>query len=277
MIALPSALLLRAIIGGVLAGALCSLVGVFAVRLRMSSIGFCMSHSAFAGAALGTLLALDPLLMAMSAALATAALLGPVSDKARLPANVIAGIMFPMTMALAFVFLMLLPGPVVGLAALSLLWGSVLTVSPTDVILLAVLMALATSFTVLFWKELNAVLFHPRMAEADGINSRAYMNAIIFMLGAVVALSLKLVGGLLVYALVMNSASTALQLSYDMRKVFLISPLVGVMAFLGGFGLSMWLDLPVGSSIVLVSSLIFASSVALSPKRKRGEGGGRER
>ena len=270
MIALPSTLLLRAIAGGVLAGALCSLVGVFAVRLRMSSIGFCMSHSAFAGAALGVLLALDPLLMAMLAALATAALLGPISEKARLPANVIAGVMFPMTMALAFIFLMLLPGPVIGLTVLSLLWGSVLTVSPSDVAFLAILLALTTSFLVLFWKELNAVLFDPRLAEADGVNSRAYMNAIIFLLGGVVALSLKLVGGLLVYALVVNSASTALQLSYDMKKIFLLSPFIGMLAFLSGFGLSLWLDLPVGSSIVLTSSIMLATSIALSPKRKRG-------
>jgi len=269
VIILPSALLLRAVLGGVLAGALCSLVGVFAVRLRMSSIGFCMSHAAFAGAALGTLLALDPLLTAIAAAIATAALLGPISDKARLPADVIAGILFPITMALAFIFLMLLPGPVVGLKALSLLWGSILTVSPLDVALLAILLALSASFTVLFWKELNAVLFDPKMAEADGINARAYINAILFLLGAVVALSLKLVGGLLVYALVMNSASTALQLSYDMKKIFLLSPLIGISAFLGGFGLSLWFDLPVGSSIVIASSLMFAFSVAFSPKRKR--------
>jgi len=133
-----------------------------------------------------------------------------------------------------------------------------------------VLMAITLSFLALFWKEVNAVLFDPRMAEADGINSRAYMNACLFLLGAVVALSLKLVGGLLVYALIMNSASTALQLSYDMKKVFLISPLVGVLAFLSGFALSMTLDWPIGSSIVVASSLLLAFSIAFSPKRRRG-------
>ena len=90
------------------------------------------------------------------------------------------------------------------------------------------------------------------------------------LLGGVVALSLKLVGGLLVYAFVVNSASTALQLSYDMKKIFLLSPFIGMLAFLSGFGLSLWLDLPVGSSIVLTSSIMLATSIALSPKRKRG-------
>ena len=270
MISLPSWIVLRALAGGLLAGTLCSILGVFAVRLRMSSIGFCMSHAAFAGAALGTLLSLDPLAMAIGFSLATAALLGPVADKAHLPANVIAGIMFPITMALAFIFIALMPGPVIGLATLSLLWGSVLTVSQMDIALLTTLLALTLVFILAFWKELLTVLFDPRMAEADGVNSRAYTYAILFLLGAVVALSLKLVGGLLVYALVMNSASTALQLSYDMKKVFVLSPLVGMVAFLAGFSLSLALDWPIGSSIVISSSLFFAGSVVLSPKRRRG-------
>ena len=96
------------------------------------------------------------------------------------------------------------------------------------------------------------------------------MNAMLFLLGAVVALSLKLVGGLLVYALIMNSASTALQLSYDMKKVFFLSPAVGMTSFLAGFALSTALDWPIGSSIVVASSLFLAFAIAFSPKRKRG-------
>jgi len=270
MLALPPALILKALIGGALAGGLCSLLGVFAVRLRMSSMGFCMSHAAFAGAALGLLLSLDPLAMAMTCSLLTAAILGPLADKAKLPADVVAGIVFPITMALAFIFLALLPGPVIGLTALSLLWGSILTLTTLDIVCLTLLTALTVAFICLFWKEVLAVLFDPRMAEADGINAKGYVYAMLFLLGAVVALSLKLVGGLLVYALVMNSASTALQASYDMKKVFLLSPLVGSSACVAGFLLSLWLDLPVGSSIVLVSSLMFAFSIIFSPKRRRG-------
>ena len=270
MLALPSGLILKALIGGALAGALCSLLGVFAVRLRMSSIGFCMSHAAFAGAAFGLLISLDPLVMALVCSLLTATVLGPLADKAKLPADVVAGIVFPITMALAFVFLALLPGPVIGLTALSLLWGSILTLTTLDIVYLSLLMAMTVAFICLFWKELISVLFDPKMAEADGVNARGYIYAMLFLLGAVVALSLKLVGGLLVYALVMNSASTALQISYDMKKVFIISPLVGASACVAGFLLSLWLDFPVGSSIVLVSSLVFAFSVLFSPKRKRG-------
>ena len=270
MLALPSGLILKALVGGALAGALCSLLGVFAVRLRMSSIGFCMSHAAFAGAALGLLLSLDPLAIAMACSLLTAAVLGPLADKARLPADVVAGIVFPITMALAFVFLALLPGPVIGLTALSLLWGSILTLTTLDIVYLSFLMAATAAFICLFWKELLSVLFDPKMAEADGVNAKGYIYAMLFLLGAVVALSLKLVGGLLVYALVMNSASTALQISYDMKRVFALSPLIGASTCVMGFLLSLWLDLPVGSSIVLISSLVFAFSVLFSPKRRRG-------
>jgi ABC-type Mn2+/Zn2+ transport system permease subunit len=85
----------------------------------------------------------------------------------------------------------------------------------------------------------------------------------------ITTLSLKLVGGLLIYALLFNPASTALQFLEDMRKIIIASPLIGVATNLLGLIASLNLDLPVGSCIVLVSTIVFAVSVIISPKRKR--------
>jgi ABC-type Mn2+/Zn2+ transport system permease subunit len=138
------------------------------------------------------------------------------------------------------------------------------------------LCAVTLSIIYFVWKELFAIMYNRKMAEADGINTKIFIYLIILLSGVVITLSLKLVGGLLIYALLFNPASTALQFLDDMRKVVLASPVIGVSTNLLGLATSLILDLPVGSCIVLVSTIVFALSVAASPKRRRsllGEGG----
>ena len=84
MIPLPIQIVITAIIASILAGVTCSLIGVFVVQMRLSSIGFCMSHAAFAGAAFGLLISIDPLITALAFASIIALILGPLSEKARL-------------------------------------------------------------------------------------------------------------------------------------------------------------------------------------------------
>jgi ABC-type Mn2+/Zn2+ transport system permease subunit len=89
--------------------------------------------------------------------------------------------------------------------------------------------------------------------------------------GVVITFSLKLVGGLLIYALIFNPASTVLQFSENMRKVVVASPLVGMATTVAGLFVSLFFDLPVGSCIVIVSTIVFGIALLLSPKRRRKE------
>ncbi|MEM2904717.1 MAG: metal ABC transporter permease [Candidatus Bathyarchaeia archaeon] len=271
MIWLESTIMLRAFVGCVLAGLLTGLVGVFVVRMKLSSIGYCMSHGAFAGAALGVAAALDPLMTALLFASTTALFIGPVADKARLHADVITSIMFPLNMALAFIFLTF--SPEVGLKSdvANVLWGSVLSITNNDAVYLSALCAATVALLYLFWKELFAIMFDRKMAEADGISTKPFVYFIIFLAGLVVTLSLKLVGGLLIFALLFNPASSALQFLDDMRTIVLASPIIGASTCVAGLVLSLTVNLPIGSSIVILSSAVFAVAVIFSPKRRRGE------
>lgn len=272
MIWLESIIMQRALAGCILAGLLASIIGVFVVKMKISAIGYCMSHSAFAGAALGVALALDPLMTALLFAAFTALLIGPFAEKARLHADIITGILFPLNMALAFIFITL--SPEVGLKSDvgSILWGSIFAITNYDMVYLVSLCSVTLALIFLFWKELFAIMFDRRMAEADGINTKPLVFFIIFLAGMVITLSLKLVGGLLVFALIFNPASSALQFSHNMRKIMVLSPIIGIGSSIGGLFLSLILDLPIGSCIALISTLIFAFAVLISPKRKRGGG-----
>jgi len=271
MIWLELAIIQRALIGCVLTGFLTGLIGVFVVRMRLSSIGYSMSHGAFAGAALGVAISSNPLLTSFLFSAVTALLIGPVADKARLSQDTITSIAFPLNMSLAFIFLTL--SPQVGLSSevASVLWGSVISMSNKDILFMAILCTATPTLIGFFWKELFAIMFDRRLAEADGINTRPFVYFIIFLIGIVITFSLKLVGGLLIFALLFNTASTVLQFLQEMRKIIIVSPIVGAITCVSGLITSLAFDIPVGSCIVLVSTLIFAMSVLLSPKRKRRE------
>ena len=269
MIWLEFAVIQRALIACILAGFLMGLIGVFVVRMRLSAIGYSMSHGAFAGAALGVATATNPLATGLLFASATAFMIGPIADKARLHADTVTSIVFPLNMALAFVFLTLTPEIGLSSQVANVLWGSLISITNSDIVYMFTLCAVALSIIYFIWKELFSIMFNRKLAEADGINTKVFVYLIILLSGVVTTLSLKLVGGLLVYALLFNPASSALQFLEDMRKVIVVSPIIGVATNLLGLIASLYLDLPVGSCIVLVSTLVFALSVAASPKRRR--------
>lgn len=269
MIWLGFSIMGKAFLSCVLIGILTGLMGVFVVRMRLSAIGYSMSHGAFAGAALGVATSTNPLTSAMLFASFIALIIGPVADKARLHADTITSIIFPLNMALAFIFLTLTPEIGLTSQVANILWGSIISITNSDLVYMITLCAATLSIIYFTWKELFAIMYNRKLAEADGINTKLFVYLIILLSGVVTTLSLKLVGGLLVYALLFNPASSALQFLEDMRKIIIASPLIGVVTNLLGLLTSLYLDIPVGSCIVLVSSLVFAISVIISPKRRR--------
>ncbi len=271
MIWLEFAIMQRALIACILAGFLMGLIGVFVVRMRLSAIGYSMTHGAFAGAALGVATATNPLVTGLLFASGTAFLIGPIAEKARLHADTITSIVFPLNMALAFVFLTLTPEVGLSSQVANVLWGSIISMTNTDLVYLTTLFAATLAIIYFVWKELFAIMFNRKLAEADGINTKPFIYMIIFLAGVVITFSLKLIGGLLIYALIFNPASTALQFSENMRKVVIASPLIGMSTTVLGLVVSLFFDLPVGSCIVIVSTIVFVIALLLSPKRRRKE------
>ncbi|MBN1858641.1 metal ABC transporter permease [Candidatus Bipolaricaulota bacterium] len=270
MFGLPWTILLPTLLGSVLAAMNCSVIGVFIVRMNLSSLGFAMSHAAFAGAALGVAVAvLDPVWMALLFATLAAAFLGPLADASRLNTDSIIGAVFPLTMALGLVFLNKAPSAGIGSGALSLLWGSVLGITMQQVWTLASVTLGLLVLLAAFGKGFLALLLDRKLALATGIPARGHFYAVLFVSAIVVSISLRITGGLLIYALMVLPASTALQWVYDIKKAFLLAPALGMIGAVLGFVLSLVADLPIGSSIALAACILFLLSLAVSPKRRR--------
>ncbi len=256
----------RALAACILCGASCALLSVFVVLMKMPLIGVSMSHAAFAGAVLGMLLDINPFVSGFILCLLTAAVLGPLSDRADMAPENLLGILFSFLMGVAFLGMGILTQTKAG--ALNLMWGSLLTLSNNDLYVLALVTLVLTVFIVLFFKEIRVVLFSRRLAASSGVPERVIYYILLFMTGAVVSSNLATVGGLLIFALLVQPGAVALQLTYNLKSFFLISAATGILACFLGLVASYVFDIPSGASVVLAATVLFALAFVFSPKRR---------
>ncbi|MDP2920623.1 MAG: metal ABC transporter permease [Dehalococcoidia bacterium] len=256
----------NAILAAFLAGIVCSAIGVFVVLLHMPFIGVAMSHAAFAGALLGLWLDFNPLLGALIFSLAAASVIGPLADRGALSPETSLGVVFSLMLGLAFLFIGIIPST--RSAALDLLWGSILTVSRGDIVLLAIVAVVVIGMVVIFFKEIQATIFSRSVAMAVGLPATVILYAVLFLTGVTVTVTLRSIGGLLIFSLILNPAAAAYQLTYSMKIMFLLAAVFGVVSGWVGLIVSYLFDLPSGATIVLTSSVIFLLAVLFSPKRR---------
>ena len=256
----------NAILASVLGGVSCSVIGVFVVTMEIPFLGVSMSHSAFAGAILGLLLGINPFAMALLFCVLAGLLIGPIADRADFNPDMAVGIIFSVMLGLAFLFLAMIPGPKT--EALSLIWGSILTVTRQDVYLMGAIALAVIFFIILLFKEIQAVIFNREIAASVGIPERPIYYGILFFSGAIIAANLNTIGGLLIFSLVINPAAAAYQLTYSLKNMFFLSGIFGVLSCFLGLIFSYLFNFPTGAVIIIASSLIFFLCLILSPKKK---------
>ncbi|MQY72679.1 MAG: metal ABC transporter permease [Dehalococcoidia bacterium] len=256
----------NAILSAFLGGIACATIGVFVVLMHMPFIGVCMAHAAFAGALLGLWLGFNPLIGAFAVSLLAAAIVGPLADRGELNPETSMGVIFSLMLGIAFLFMGLLPGTKSG--ALELLWGSILTNTRSDIILLAVVAVVVVGVVFIFYKEVQATIFHRDMALSVGIPATLVLYGILFLTGATITATLRSIGGLLIFSLILNPAAAAYQLTYSMKRMFLLSAAFGVLSGWTGLLFSYLFNIPSGATIVITSSLIFMLAAVFSPKRR---------
>jgi ABC-type Mn2+/Zn2+ transport system permease subunit len=257
----------RALLAGTLIGAVCAVVGVYVVLRGLSFIGAGIAHASFGGVALGFLLGVNPVLSAVAFCLATAWGIGLVARKGEVKEDTAIGIFFASTMALGILFIGLMHGYNVDL--FGYLFGSILAVTPQDLWITLGLGAAVLFVVGLFFKELLFVAFDPEMAAVTGVPAGKIYFLLISVIALTVVLSIKVIGIVLVSALIVTPAAAAYQLTEDFRRMMLLAVLIGVASTVGGLLLSYPLNTASGATIVLLATLIFMISALLSPRRRR--------
>jgi zinc transport system permease protein len=252
---------------GAVVGVLAPAVGFFLVQRRQSLVGDGIGHVAFAGVAAGLLLDVSPVLTAL-----VAAVLGGVAIEVLRSRGGTAG-----DQALALVFYTGIAGGVV-LVSLAgaldadlfqYLFGSILTVTRSDLAVIAALGAVGLATVGLLYRVLAGVAVDEEGARVAGVPIGALNVALAALAAVTVALSMRVVGILLVAALMVLPVTAATRVAWSMRSAFFLSLAIGLASALTGLTVSYYADLPPGGTIVLVAAGGFAIAAAAETLRGR--------
>lgn len=255
---LTSYFFIKAFITDVLAGAACGIVGVWVYLLNIPFVGVAMAHTAFAGAILGLLIGVDPVLLAMVLCIVSSLFIGPLAEKGNFSANMSMGILFSLMLGIAFLLMSKLDS---GMSeALSFMWGNILLVSIKDIYLLGGIVLVLVLFMLIFKKGIISVIYNRLIARACGIPERFIFFSLLILCGITVSLNIKTIGGLLIYSLITIPAATAAQFSEKLKSMYALSIAFAVISCIAGLFISYLFDLPVGASVIVATSLIFMIS-----------------
>ena len=259
----------RALITGIILGLLMAGLGVLIVLRRMSFFSDAIGHSALTGIAIGILLEVNPFLTAFIFSLIVAASISYVRYKSNLSLDTLLGVFFSASVAVGVILVQLTPGFQADL--ISFLFGDILTVSKFDVYLTLVITVVAIIITIFSGKTFIAIAFDESLAKAEGIPVATYELILLLLLASVIAVSIKLVGVVLVTAMLIIPAASAQNLTKSLTGMFIASMIISLISVVVGMTASAALNTASGPTIVLSGALIFAISFLAKPALKAGK------
>ncbi|VAX17605.1 Zinc ABC transporter, inner membrane permease protein ZnuB [hydrothermal vent metagenome] len=254
----------RAFMAGAIIGALCAVVSVFIVLKKISFIGVGVSHSAFGGVAIGALLGVNLTVSVFVFSTFVALLIGWLSRRSGAHEDISIGVVFSSSMALGVVALGLMEG--YNIDMFSFLFGSILAVSNADLwVALGALLFVTLVIAILF-KELLAYCFDEQWARVCGINVNRLQDTLLVLIAVTVVVSIKLLGIILVSALLVMPGAIGHTLAENYRGQFVISILSALASVFTGLTLSYYFDIASGATIVLSSAFLFLLATIFSRK-----------
>ena len=260
----------RALVTSILVGVICGLVGVFIILRQLVFMGAGIAHASFAGGALGILIGVNPFLTIFMFGAGSALTIGFINEKGYVEDNNVAvGIIFSFTMALAVLFISLIQTYNAGVNAI--LFGNVLVVTTEDLVLLILFSIFILGIIYFLKKELFFMTFDEEMASATGLPVRFLSYLFLILISLAIVVSLKAIGAILVFAMIVTPAAAAYQWSYKINRIILLSILFGAFSSFLGLFFSYELDLPSGATITITVSVLFVISMIFSPKRRAGK------
>ncbi|MBV8369954.1 MAG: metal ABC transporter permease [Candidatus Eremiobacteraeota bacterium] len=256
----------RAFVVALFVGALCSAMGTYVVLRKLSFIGDGLAHASFAGIAIAYLRGANFYAGAAAATIVTALLIGFVHRRGRVSLDTAIGVLFTGAFALGVFLMSRSPRATVDLQ--SFLFGSILGVSPFDVAMVVGLGLFVALVVGALWRPLLYTSFDPIVAEAAGIRAGFVDYALLVILALTIIVALQAVGIVLVAALLVTPAAAAAQLTKRFIPMMLLSCLFGVFSTVGGLYASYELHASSGATIVLLATLLFFVTLAISAARR---------
>lgn len=260
------ALLANSIIAGAVLGVIGGLVGVFVMMRDLSFAVHGISELSFAGAAAALLIGVDVVVGSVIGSLAAALIFGALGVRARERSSII-GVLMPFGLGLGVLFLSLYKGR--GANKFGLLTGQIVSVDDPGLTWLIAVGAVVLAALAVVWRPLTFATVDPEIAAARGVPVRALSPIFMILLGLTVAMSVKVIGALLVMALLVTPAAAAMRVTASMLWVPVLSVTFAVTSMVGGIMLALGGRLPISPYITTISFAIYVACRLIGRVRER--------
>lgn len=254
----------RAFLAGIIIAMLASISGTFIVLKRYSMISETLAHSALVGVAVGLVAGLSPLWMAVIVSLLSAWLIEYLRAHFSLYSDAVLAILLSGSLAIAVIIVSL--GGAFNNSLFSYLFGSILSVSSADIVTISIFGTLCLSVLLLFAKEFYFIAYDEEVAKTSGIQVKLLNFLLVSVVAVIIALSIRIVGSLLIGALMVIPTVSALQYRQSFLKTILISLSFALLSVVCGMTLSFYFSLPSGATIVLSVLVIFIISLFVNKR-----------
>lgn len=238
-------------------------LGCFAVWRRMAYFGDTLAHSALTGIAFALLLDVNTQLGVTAMCVFTGILLIILQQKSPIATDTLLGILSHSMLALGLVVVSLFGDVRVDLYGY--LFGDLLAVNESDVLAIFATTSLLIIGLIWLWKPLLSITINESMAQVDGVRVTLVKTLLMLMMALVVSQAMKVVGILLITALLILPAATSRRFARSPIHMAVLASLIGIASIAGGLAASWWIDTPAGPSAVLVAAVLFVASQSKRP------------
>lgn len=244
----------KAFLIGIIAGVICPLTGLFVVLRRMSLIADALSHISLAGVAAGLLTGTHPVLAASVFSVAGAIIIEKLREKYKTYSELSIAIMLSAGLAVAAILFS--AGRGFNTNVFSYLFGSIVTTGGSDFWIVAGIGAVVLAFIFLIFKELYYISFDEEAARASGVAVSAINISFTILTSLTIAVTMRIIGVLLVSSLMIIPVATALQMARSFKGALYISILIGVFSAISGLFVSFYLNLAAGGAIIMIAVIL---------------------
>lgn len=252
---LSYAFVLHALEAAFLASITCGFIGAYIVARRMVFISGGITHASFGGIGLGYFLGINPIFGAAIFSILSAFGIRMVSKQTDIREDSAIGILWSFGMAVGIIFIYLTPGYAPNL--MSYLFGSILTVTPTDLLLMAILAAVTTVIFLLFYRTILFISFDEEYARSHNAPVETFNYLMLALVALVIVINIRVAGIILVISYLTIPQSTANLFVNDLKKIIILSTIISFSGSITGLFLSYYWNIPSGATIIFVFVLIF--------------------
>jgi len=259
----------NALITAIMASIVCGIIGTIVVEKKLVMMSGGIAHTAFGGIGLGYWLGFEPILGALFFSAGSSLLITTIKRKTNTNTDTLIGILWSSGMALGILFIYLSPGYPPDMA--SYLFGDILTVTRFDLYIIFALVVFTVFVIVAFFSRWLSYLFDDEFSFVIGMNT-CFMEYFMFLLIALsIVVLIRVVGIILVIALLTAPTAIAKHFTFNLKKLMLISSLIGMIISISGIWLSFYLNIPSGAMIILLLSASFFVSTLFKRNKRTGK------